>query len=108
MRYAGEPEERLDRKVARAGAHAQDLTARAELQPQAWHWVGRVGLPDSERDWAWVRQHRNGFRVDAGIHRIQHSAERGGRHQLTRKDACASRRLWDDAGESPPKGSVCF
>ena len=52
LRRAGELEERLDRKGARA-------RSRGEFPPQARHWAIRVELLDSERDWAWIAQHRN-------------------------------------------------
>ena len=52
LRRAGELEERLDRKITRAGAYAEDPTARGEFPPQARHWAIRVELLDSERDWA--------------------------------------------------------
>ena len=67
LRRAGELEERLDRKGARASAYTEDLIARGEFPPQARHWAIRVDLLDSERDWAWIAQHRNGFPVHAGI-----------------------------------------
>ena len=52
LRRAGELEERLDRKGARARAYTEDLIARGEFPPQARHWAIRVELLDSERDWA--------------------------------------------------------
>ena len=88
LRRAGELEERLDRKGARASAYAEDPTARGEFPPQARHWAIRVELLDSERDWAWIAQHRNGSRVHAGTDRKKHPAGLGGRHQLTYKHAC--------------------
>ena len=88
LRRAGELEERLDRKGARARAYAEDQTARGEFPPQARHWAIRVELLDSERDWAWIAQHRNGSRVHAGTDRKKHPAGLGRRHQLTYEDAC--------------------
>ena len=67
LRRAGELEERLGRKGARARAYAEDQTARGEFPPQARHWAIRVELLDSEREWARIAQHRNGSRVHAGI-----------------------------------------
>ena len=88
LRRAGELEERLDRKGARASAYAEDPTARGEFPPQARHWAIRVEPLDSERDWAWIAQHRNGSRVHAGTDRKKHPAGLGRRHQLTYKHAC--------------------
>ena len=50
LRRAGELEERLDRKGARARAYAENPTARGEFPPQTWHWAIRVDLLDSEWD----------------------------------------------------------
>ena len=88
LRRAGELEERLDRKGARASAYAEDPTTRGEFPPQARHWAIRVELLDSEREWAWIAQHRNGSRVHAGIDRKKHPVGLGRRHQLTYKHAC--------------------
>ncbi len=69
LRRAGEPEERLEQKGARASAYAEDPTARGEFPPQTRHWAIRVELLDSERDRAWIAQQRNGPRVHAGTGR---------------------------------------
>ena len=107
----------LTRRITRAGAYAEDQTARGEFPPQARHWAIRVELLDSERDWAWIAQHRNGAPVHAGTALFlpdgrnlfirtrgdspkKHPAGLGGRHQLTYEYAW--RRLREDAGESPP------
>ena len=102
LRRAGELEERLDRKGARASAYTEDLIARGEFPPQAWHWAIRVELLDSERDWAWIAQHRNGSPVHAGTDRKKHPAGLGRRHQLTYEDACVA-AVAGGRGESPPE-----
>ena len=73
----------MTERAPRARAYAENLTARGEFPPQAWHWAIRVELLDSERDRAWIAQHRNGPRVHAGTDRKKHPAGLGGHHQLT-------------------------
>ena len=102
LRRAGELEEDLDRKGARARAYTEDLIARGEFPPQGWHWAIRVELLDSERDWAWIAQHRKGTRVHAGTDRKKHPVGLGGRHQLTYKHACVA-AVAGGRGESPPE-----
>ena len=99
LRRAGE---HLDRNGPRAGAYAEDPKARGEFPPQTWHWAIRVELLDSERDWAWIAQHRNGSRVHAGTDRKSVLWAWAGvinSHMRTP----ALRRLREDAGESPPE-----
>ena len=50
MAKAGELEEHLQTRADAARRYAEDLIAKGEFPPQAWHWAVRVHCCDSERD----------------------------------------------------------
>ena len=47
---AGELEEHLQSRADAAREYAENLIARGEFPPQAWHWAIRIYCCDSDRD----------------------------------------------------------